>query len=316
MFTKSMLVAILAAASGIGAFQLAAVSGQEQQKTDAADRQIREAAAAYAETFSKGDMDAVIGFWADDADYLDVDGNLHRGKSAIADLFKKNAANCKDHKMSIEVASVKSVKPDVVLEEGTVTIQCPTGEAESNKYIAIWTKTDDRWKLSSVRDQESKQTPAPETEKEPLQELAWLVGDWTHESGKSKAALKCRWRLNKRYLTMEYEVKKPNEEPTQVAVWIGWDPGDKELRSWVFDSEGGNAGARWERYGNTWKSQCDGVLCDGRFGASLNTIELVDDRTFVWSSKDRRIDGESVGDAEAKFTKSNETNTDAVKETN
>lgn len=311
MFTKLLAASVLAAACGFGAYELAAQSG-DGQKTGDVEREIRQAAAAYAETFSKGDMDAVVTFWADDADYLDADGKLHRGKTAIADLFKKNAESCKGHTMSLDVSSVKTIKPDVVLEEGTVTVKCPTGEAESNKYFAIWTKEKDRWKLSSVRDQDS--VPTPKSSDDPLRELAWLVGDWKHDDGQTKVALKCRWLLNQRYLAMEYDVKKPNEDPTEVVVWIGMDPASNELRSWVFDSDGGNAGARWERDGNAWKSHCDGVLCDGRMGASLNSIEFVDDNAFVWRSKERRIDGEPVADAEAKFARTNQQGKDAVKE--
>jgi len=310
MATKSFFAMILAVGAGIGVYQQANDPVRSSNPSDA-EREIRAAAAAYAETFSKGDMDAIVGFWTDDADYVDADGQLHRGKTAITDLFKKNAAHCKDHTMTLKVASVKVLKPDVALEEGVATVKCPTGDTESNRYIAIWAKNNGKWQLNTVRDQES--IPTKKTD-DPLKELAWLVGDWNCESGPMKVDLKCRWLLNKRYLAMEYEVKKPTEEPTQVVVWIGMDPASNELRSWVFDSEGGNAGARWEREGKTWKSHCDGVLCDGRFGASLNTIERVNDDSFVWSSKERRIDGEPDADAEVKFKRTNQPGTDAAKE--
>ena len=90
----------------------------------------------------------------------------------------------------------------------------------------------------------------------------------------------------------------------------------KEIRSWVFDSEGGNSGAKWQRNGDAWSSKCEGVLGDGRSGSSVNSIQYLNDDAFVWRSKNRRIDGSPVADNEVKFSRRKEAAQDATKESN
>lgn len=317
MSAKHWVIAAATAFCGYGVFQITTASAQPPKvapKVASGEQEIRSAAAAFAAAFNKGDSDALLAFWADDADYVDDSGVAYKGKKAISELVRKNCPLCKGHTMSLDVSTVKFTRPDVALEEGVVTVKGPDEVGESNRYMAVWVKNNDRWQLSSVRDQ----TPPMESYKgdESLAELGWLVGDWIHENGDVKVALKCRWMLNKQFLVMEYDVKKPNEDPTEVAVWIGWDPGSKEIRSWVFDSEGGNSGAKWQRNGDAWSSKCEGVLGDGRSGSSVNSIQYLNDDAFVWRSKNRRIDGSPVADNEVKFSRRKEAAQDATKESN
>ena len=314
MYAKHLVIAAVAALGGYGAFQLTAVSAEEPQKPSNAEQEIRAAAAAYAAAFNKGDIDTVLSFWTDDADYMDDDGVVHRGKPAIVKLFKETGDHIKGHTMSLDVQVVKFPRPDVALEEGVATINHPEGGSESNRYISLWVKNGGRWQLNSARDQAPESPPEAASSDEPLKEFEWLIGDWTNETSGAKCALTCKWALNKRFLEMDYDTKKDNDEPTKVAVMLGFDPGADELRSWFFDSEGGNGMSRWERDGNTWTSQSRGVLGDGQAGTSVNSIQFVDDDTFIWRSKNRRIDGNPVPDAEVKFTRCKDHAKEAGKE--
>ena len=49
-----------------------------------------------------------------------------------------------------------------------------------------------------------------------------------------------------------------------VTQRIGWDPLTKQIKSWVFDSEGGYGDGLWTRKGNQWVIKSTGVLPDGR----------------------------------------------------
>jgi uncharacterized protein (TIGR02246 family) len=326
MYGKHLMVAAIAALCGYGAFQTAnptqppqsptqppAKPPQQQPKSANAEQEIRAAAAEFAAAFSKGDIDRVLSFWADDADYMDDEGVVHRGKAAISKLFMGTSEHVKGHTMTIKVQSVKFTRPDVALEEGIVTVKHPESGSDSNRYMSIWVKNGDRWLLSSVRDQPPV-SPADVDDEEPLKEFAWLVGAWNNETSGAKCAMTCKWVLNKQFLEMEYDIKKENEGPTEVAVMLGRHPGSGELRSWFFDSEGGIGGSRWVREGNTWTSESEGVLSDGRTGTSVNSIQFVDDDTFIWRSKNRQIDGNPVADAEVKFTRCKDEPKEAGKE--
>jgi len=115
--------------------------------------------------------------------------------------------------------------------------------------------------------------------------------------------LKCRWALDMQYLVSEYDVTRSGGESKQVVQWMGWDAASQQVRSWVFDSDGGNGQAIWERDGNTWTSQSEGVLRDGKIGTSVNSIQFIDDSHFVWVSKHREINDNPVPDTVVKFTR-------------
>ncbi len=73
---------------------------------------------------------------------------------------------------------------------------------------------------------------------------------------------------------------------------IGWDPSAKQIRSWVFDSDGGFAEGRWTRKRNSWFVTTTGTLPDGRKASSVNVITYVNDNQFKWRSVNRTVDGQ------------------------
>ena len=73
---------------------------------------------------------------------------------------------------------------------------------------------------------------------------------------------------------------------------IGWDPAAKQVRSWVFDSDGGFAEGRWTQKGGRWSITSTGTLPDGGKASSVNVITRVDDDQFKWKSLNRTAGGE------------------------
>lgn len=286
-------------------------TAQPPQKRGGDEKEIRAAAEAFAAAFNKGDLDTLVGFWADDADYVDDTGASHKGKAAIAEMMKKNAAQFKGYTMKITVASVRFPRPDVALDEGSVSLTSPDGGSDSSRYLSVWVKNGDRWQLSDVHDLSGSE---PDATDEPLKEFSWLVGQWSYTGQNVTVNLKCRFALDKQFLVSEYEVTRQGADPKRVVQWMGWDPASEAVRSWIFDSDGGNGQAVWERDGNTWTSQSEGVLRDGKTGTSVNSIQFVDDGHFVWTSKNREIDDNPVPDAELKFTRQGETKKEGDKE--
>ena len=77
---------------------------------------------------------------------------------------------------------------------------------------------------------------------------------------------------------------------------IGWDAGEKRIRSWTFDSDGGFA----ERSGPTKKMQWyvikKGRTADGKAVSAVNVMTYLDDDTFTLKSVQRAVDGELLPD--------------------
>jgi hypothetical protein len=75
---------------------------------------------------------------------------------------------------------------------------------------------------------------------------------------------------------------------------IGWDPVAKQIRSWVFDSDGGFSEGKWVRKGDRWLVQQVGTLADGSKSSAINVIKQIDSNSFTWQSVDRSVNGEML----------------------
>lgn len=73
---------------------------------------------------------------------------------------------------------------------------------------------------------------------------------------------------------------------------IGWDPAAKQIRSWVFDSDGGFGEGTWTKKESRWFIPFTGTLPDGSKSSAVNIITYLDNDTFTWQSVNREVDGE------------------------
>jgi hypothetical protein len=81
-----------------------------------------------------------------------------------------------------------------------------------------------------------------------------------------------------------------------VTTRIGWDPASREIRSWVFDSEGGFSQGAWARDGDAWIARMTGVTGEGRLCSSTNILTRLSDHSFGWESVNRVVGGEPAPD--------------------
>jgi len=315
----AMILAAIAALGGLAAvlhFQLPVpvdAAGQERsaQPGDkqagagpAGDEQgLRKAIAAYIDAMNKGSLEARLAFWAADADHVDESGKVTRGRDAIAALLKKGQAELKGTKVTGSILSVRFLRPEVALVDGFIEFVGPDGSKESNRYAIVWTKSGDKWLISSARDFSAEADSLPSLASAQLVQLEWLVGQWEGQHDKAGVALVCRWDRNKSFLLMEYEVKRTGEEPLWVTQRVGWDGYNGLIRSWVFDSRGGFGEGYWERDGNHWMVGESGILPDGGAGGATLVYEFLDANHFAWRSQDREIDGQPVANSEIKFVR-------------
>jgi uncharacterized protein (TIGR02246 family) len=263
---------------------------------------IKQAATAYLAALTAGDLDAVMAHWDEDADYIAEDGTVTRGKAAITALFKATFPKPKGTKFDGKTTSLKFLRGEIALQDGTLTVTDPDGTAETSRYAIVWTKAGGKWLLSSVRDLPAEVVDVPSAAYPQLKALEWLVGEWTGE-GAADIKLTAKWAENKAFLLMEYTVHRAGADPMTVSQRIGWDPHNGLVRSWVFDSQGGFGEGYWSRAGRVWSVGSSGVLPDGGTGEATNSYEFKDDNAFVWKATDREVDGQPLADVEVKFVR-------------
>jgi uncharacterized protein (TIGR02246 family) len=286
---------ILAALLGLVALRPA----MGQAPTAAEEKAVRTAVDSYTAAFNKGDLDGLVAHVATDADFTDEDGKQYRGKASLAELLKRSLADLKGQTLKTNITSLRFLRPDVAIVDGTADLIARDGTTDSGRFTAIWTKTGGKWLLSSIRDLPD--SGAADTTPQPLKELEWLVGDWANEDPEFTVRVSGHWMLDKSFLLLEYSVQGKNKDDLTVIQCFGWDPVRSVIRSWFFDSQGGFGGGDWERRGNTWTAYWDGMLADGRTGSSLNSIKVIDDKSFLFGSVEREVEGLPMADLHVKF---------------
>jgi uncharacterized protein (TIGR02246 family) len=265
---------------------------REEEKT------LRKAADLFAFAFAKGDIDTLTALWSEHAEYIHESGKVYRGRKAIRGLLEKALGNLKGSKHTIKIESIRFIRPEVALQEGTTTVTSPDGAESVGRFSSILVKQDGRWLLERVRDLTETEDDEKPVAYNRLKQLAWMVGEWQDKDGKGTVKMSCRWGPSQTFLMQEFAVTQDDGKVMLLSQRIGWDAHEQQIRSWVFDSTGSFGSANWTRDGNAWDVESEGVYADGKTGSSADRWKFVNANTAVWSSKSREADDLPLPDIE------------------
>ena len=190
--------------------------------------------------------------------------------------------------MDVQVESVRPLAPDVIEEKGTTTVTSSNGEKQSSGYTAIHLKKGDEWLISRLFE-----SPIPDpTAGEQLSDLAWMVGTWKDKGGGSVVETKADWARGNNFLTRTFKVSEGDKVTLEGWQIIGWDPVEKRIRSWIFDSDGGYGQAFWTRDGNRWLLKETRVSADGSESSAEQTLTYIDPDHCTFESANRTLNGD------------------------
>jgi hypothetical protein len=140
-------------------------------------------------------------------------------------------------------------------------------------------------RTSRVADEEM---PLP---KSPLNELAWTVGDWIVDGENPSFESSVKWSKNGAFLIHSFRVSNPKADPHSGMQIIAWDPAEKRIRSWTYDSRGGFGEETWSRSGDRWSIRKKFTLPDGGRASAVQIMTRMSDDAYRWKSVNRVIDG-------------------------
>jgi uncharacterized protein (TIGR02246 family) len=254
---------------------------------------IRASGKAFIEAYDARDAKKIATLWSPEAIYVDpLTGEQSVGRDEIEKVFQQAFSDKQDAKLQVDVHSIDFVSPNVAIVRGVAHVIRPGEEPADSDFTSVRVKRDGQWLIDRVSEVEQEKTPPSNYEH--LKELEWMIGSWHDDDPRPSVEIQtdCAWTKNKNFMTRSYAVAIGDEVRKSGMQIIGWDPVAKQIRSWIFDSDGGYGEGSWTRKGDKWIIQNSITLPDGGKATSRNTITKLDDNSFRWESVNRDIDGE------------------------
>jgi hypothetical protein len=79
----------------------------------------------------------------------------------------------------------------------------------------------------------------PPSNYENLRGLEWVIGEWVDETpGGELSPVSFAWSTDQNFIVSTRTVKTKDGTLNRGTQWIGWDPVNKQIRSWNFEADG------------------------------------------------------------------------------
>jgi uncharacterized protein (TIGR02246 family) len=252
---------------------------------------IRAQAGEFVKAFADGDAKALAAAWTEQAEYYEDSGATLQGRAAIeqayADFFEAHPGA----RIDVQIDSIRFPARDLAVEEGVLVLthagpELPT----SSNYFAVHVREDGEWKTAIVREWAGAE--------DSLQDLGWLIGDWSATTPKGEVRLSFSWNSAKSGIEARFNVTENGQTVSSGHQQIMRDPQTGQLHSWMFDDEGGHGESFWYRDGNRWVLDAAGISADGSETAAANILTRLNDDEFMWRSVNRIQGSDALPDTD------------------
>jgi uncharacterized protein (TIGR02246 family) len=261
--------------TAIPATGAADVSASEAAET----MEIRRMMQSYLKAFNRHDTAALAAHWSDSGESIDLDsGEKTTGRDAVAGVFATLFEQDTSAAIDIDIESIRPIRDDVAVVDGVSLLSFDDATSASSRFSAVVVREAGTWVLSSVRETA---VSAPQAIRRPsaqLDQLEWLVGSWEDVSEELVATTRCSWNAGRSFLTRSH-ISAPEATSSstadgipallpadgsarEISEIIGWDPDRRQIRSWVFTSDGRFAEGVWSRTSDSWEVRYEGRGAD------------------------------------------------------
>ena len=252
--------------------------------------------ASYMAAFNAKDAKALAAHWSPEGVYVDqTSGERVTGRASLEKTFEEMFQTEKETRLEVSVESIDFVSPNVALEQGTATVNEPNRDPLLTRYSAVHMKRDGKWLIDRISEEE---VVLPPSHYEQLKDLEWMIGGWVDQAGEGTVSTQCHWARNNNFIIRSFTVSDGDAVGMAGMQIIGWDPARKQIRSWVFDSDGGFNEGLWQPIDQKWMVHCTATLSDGRRGTSDSIMKPLDENSFTWQQVNRFVDGEMLPNLE------------------
>lgn len=259
---------------------------------EADEQAIRATLRAFIDAYNAQKVDEMAKFFDSDAVLIDADGEVTEGRDAVIANYTAGFAEGETDRFEGTLDSVRFLGPDTVSLRGEFQLVGPDGQPSlGGRYGAIMGRRDRQWKLLEIRDYAVVHAEAP-SNYEMLQPLEWMIGDWVSETEDVKLVTSVNWMdENRNYIVRSFESHLVGRPATVGTQYIGYDARSGQVRSWVFDSEGGFGEGFWTEIDGRWIIRSTGMTRDGLATSATQTIVPMNKDSVKLSAVDRIVGG-------------------------
>jgi uncharacterized protein (TIGR02246 family) len=250
---------------------------------------VQQALGAYVQAFNAHDANVLAALWTPTGTHVNNEtGARTAGREQLLADFTALFARSPNISLSGHAQEIRVIGGDTALVDGVSTVVTPDSDPAASAYSAVFVKQDGKWLLDTIYESD---LPVPETPRQALAPLEWMVGLWQDESDTATVTSTMRWSPSEAFLIRSYDVDREGEEPFQGQQIIGWDPAVKQIRSWTFNSDGSFGEANWSQNGAEWIVRKVETLADGRLASGTQVITQIDGSTITVQTIAKEVDG-------------------------
>lgn len=300
--TISALATILAVSGATLAGAQQPTASPQTTGAGADEQSVRQVSQNLVAAFNAGDVDKVAALFFGGAELVDDAGNVHKGVTAIKDILRQFFEKFPGATSTMTADSVWMVGPAMAIEEGRRVVSAKNGQsAAATRYTLVLMKDEGAWKIAAAREGLDEEAFSPHDRLKPL---AWLLGDWVDEGSDAVVQITCKWSDDKNFLLVDFNAKVQGRPALKSTQRIGWDPLTQQIKSWVFDSDGGHGEGMWSQVDDHWVIKSTAVLPDGRTGSATIMLEPREKDSYVMKGFDRIRGGTAEPDFEVTIVRS------------
>ena len=250
---------------------------------------------SYVEAFNQQDAAAVATFWSPDCiSTAENSGERIEGREALQQHFAEFFQESPGARLVGEITDLQIVRPDVAVIEGRTTLVLADAEPVETVFAATLVKEGNQWLITNSRERDVLPVTSPQ---EALKDLEWLIGTWEDQLEDGQVVTTIRWAPNRAFLIRSFAAYFDDREQQGTQV-IGWDPRNRQIRTWIFHSDGAFGQGTISRHDDAWMLKMSQTLSDGRTAAGTQILTRVDDNTITVQVIGETVAGELLPTAD------------------
>lgn len=242
--------------------------------------------------------DVLSSFWTEDGEFSrPLTGEVIEGREDITKFVQERAKeiNKRHLNFSFKPEKIDFPDPNTAVVEGISEIVDKGALLQRNARRIELVKENGQWYIDTVKEIEV--APAPPIYGH-LKDLEWLIGTWVDKDEDVTITFTTNWDKFKNFIVQRFKMEVLGTVEMEGLQIVGWDPIENNIRSWVYDSDGGFGSGQWSKDGPSWKAVMNYVLSDGKKATATYKYTPVNDKSYTFAANNRTLNGEVLPNIE------------------